>query len=223
MPCGESAKTPRHPLRVVCFNVSKQLSNPHRRHEEATDGPPVGPQGLSRRLPSPGPLLREAVVDAVSFLPPAMAVFLLAAVPIVELRGAIPVAILVYGMSVPEAVLWSILGNIFPVVFLLMWLAPVEQFLRRKSPWFDRFFTRLFDRTVRKLDDHVKRYEALALTLFVMVPLPVTGAWTGSAAAHVFQLGFWRSLAAIVVGVCLAAGIVTALVTSGQALWLLGG
>ncbi len=166
--------------------------------------------------------VRDALVNLFDGLPPWLAVFVLAAIPIVELRGAVPLALLYYEMSIPEAILWSVLGNMLPVFALLAFLGPVERFLRRFRVW-DWWFTKLFDRTVRKLDDHVKRYESFALTLFVMIPLPVTGAWTGSAAAHVFALGYWRSLAAIFAGVVLAAFLVTALVTSGRALWLVGG
>lgn len=164
-------------------------------------------------------MVREQLVALLEGVPPWLAVFVLAAVPIVELRGAIPLALLVYKLPVWQAVGLSILGNLFPVVFLLWWLAPVERFLRRWAFW-DRFFTRLFDRTVRKLDESVKRYESLALSLFVAVPLPVTGAWTGSAAAHVFALGFWRSLAAIALGVLVAAAIVTTLVLGGVTAFL---
>lgn len=168
-----------------------------------------------------GGVVKDQLVALLDGLPPWLSVMLLAALPIVELRGAIPLALLYYKLPLAEAVILSIVGNLIPVYFLLLFLGPVERYLRRWPMW-DRFFTKLFDRTVRKLDDSVKRYEAWALALFVGIPLPVTGAWTGTAAAHAFGLGRWRSFGAIAAGVVLAAVIVTLIVVSGQALWLLG-
>lgn len=166
-------------------------------------------------------MVREALVALLDGIPPQLAVFILAMVPIVELRGALPLGYFYYGMSIWEAAFWSVLGNLVPIPILLAFLGPVERFLRRWRMW-DRFFTRLFDRTVRRLDERVKRFESVALILFVGIPLPVTGGWTASAAAHVFSLGFWRSLATIFVGILMAATIVGLLVTSGRAVWLVG-
>lgn len=167
-------------------------------------------------------VVRETLVALLEGIPAPLAVMLLAMIPIVELRGALPLGYFYYGMPVWEAALWSVIGNLLPIPILLLFLGPVERFLRRWTFW-DRFFTKVFDRTVRKLDEHVKRYEAIALVLFVGIPLPVTGGWTASAAAHVFSLGFWRSLVCIALGILLAALIVGTLVASGRALWLFGG
>ncbi|HVL46924.1 MAG TPA: small multi-drug export protein [Candidatus Thermoplasmatota archaeon] len=165
-------------------------------------------------------MIQEAVVSLLDGLPPWLSVLLLAAVPVVELRGSIPLGLLYYKMPLHEVVFLSIVGNLLPVYFLLRFLGPVERFLRRWKFW-DAFFTKLFDRTVRKLDQQIKRYEAYALTIFVGIPLPVTGAWTGTAAAHAFGLNLRTSFTAIAFGVVMAAAIVTAIVVSGQALWLL--
>jgi uncharacterized membrane protein len=107
---------------------------------------------------------------------------------------------------------WAVLGNLVPVVPLLLLLGPVSQRLSR-YPLGARFFNWLFART-RRRGRTVEKYETLGLMLFVAIPLPVTGAWTGTAAAFIFGIRFRWALPAIVAGVCVA-GVVVTLVTQG--------
>jgi len=86
-------------------------------------------------------------------------------------------------------------------------------------PWRRDFFDWLFDRTRRKLTGRVEKYGYWALTLFVAVPLPVTGAWTGALAAFVFGLPKKKALLAIFVGVCISATIVTLVTVGSSALF----
>ncbi|MEM2924578.1 MAG: small multi-drug export protein [Methanocellales archaeon] len=141
-------------------------------------------------------------------IPPILAVILIAMSPIFELRGAIPVAIWVYRMNPFDAFLLSFLGNILPIAPLLLFLSPMEGWLRRYRI-FDEFFKWLFKRTQRRLSDDVAKYKALALCLFVAIPLPATGAWTGCAAAFIFGLKFRHAFPAIVIGVFIAGILVT--------------
>ncbi|HDH28205.1 MAG TPA: ligand-binding protein SH3 [Euryarchaeota archaeon] len=143
-------------------------------------------------------------------LPPRLIVFIVAMLPLSELRGAIPLAIAEYGMTPAEAYLLGVLGNLVPVVFLLYFLGPIEQRLRFIKV-FDRFFENLFHRTRRKHSERIDRYGALGLVTFVAIPLPVTGAWTGCAAAYVFGIQKRYSFPAIVLGVVIAGLIVTSL------------
>jgi uncharacterized membrane protein len=147
-------------------------------------------------------------------LPPELVVVVLAMVPIFELRGALPVAMLLYEMDIAPALALSIFGNIIPVPVLLLFLEPVSKWLRRWKTW-DRFFTWLFGRTRRDYSGRIERYKTLALTLFVAIPLPVTGAWTGSAAAFVFGFRFRSALLAISAGIVLASAIVSGLILLG--------
>ena len=138
----------------------------------------------------------------------------LATLPILELRGSIPWAILGGGLSWQDAFLWSAIGNFIPVIPILLFLEPAANFLRR---WkiFDRFFEWLFARTRRK-GKIIERYEALGLILFVGTPLPVTGAWTGALAAFIFGIRFGLSLPAIALGILMAGTIVTSVVMGGS-------
>ena len=151
-------------------------------------------------------------------LPAWLVVLLAAALPVSELRGAIPLAIGVYGYDPWEAYLLAVLGNLLPVVPLLLFLGPVSDWLRRFTFW-DKFFTWLFSRTRRKYIREHESFSLTALALFVAVPLPVTGAWTGCAIAFLLGFRFWPAFAAISIGVLLAGVIVTATVLGVQWFW----
>jgi len=133
-------------------------------------------------------------------------------------RGAIPLAIAVYGYEPWQAFLLSVLGNLLPVVPLLLFLGPVSDWLRGFAFW-DRFFTWLFARTRRKYIREHESFGLTALAIFVAIPLPMTGAWTGCAIAFLVGFRFWPAFAAITAGVLLAGIVVTATVVGVQ--WLI--
>ena len=145
--------------------------------------------------------------QALAGVPAEVTTVLVAALPISEVRGAIPYAITLGGLSWPTAYIFAVIGNAIPVVPLLLGLEPVSDWLRRWKVW-DRFFTWLFART-RRRGRMVERYEALGLLLFVSIPLPVTGAWTGCAAAFVFGIRLKLALPVVLCGILVAATIVT--------------
>lgn len=138
---------------------------------------------------------------------PELITVLLAALPVSELRGAIPYAMTVGGMGWQKAFALSVVGNFLPVVPILLLLESVSNWLRRYRLW-DRFFTWLFERT-RRRGKLVERFEAAGLVLFVAVPLPVTGAWTGCIAAFIFKIPLKLALPAILCGILIAGTVVT--------------
>jgi uncharacterized membrane protein len=148
-----------------------------------------------------------------STLPNELVVFLMATLPILELRGAIPWA-LKFAPDMPLVTMYlvAVMGNFAPVIPILVFLGPVSEFLR-KVPIFDRFFAWLFARTRRK-GRLVERYEAIGLTMFVAIPLPVTGAWTGALAAFIFGVRLRHAIPCILLGI-LIAGIVVTLAAKG--------
>jgi len=141
-------------------------------------------------------------------------VFLISTLPIIELRGAIPIAISLYHMSVPTAFFWAVLGNIIPVIFILWFLKAGSDFLSHRFYFFNRFFTWLFERTQKKHSRKFKLWKEFALVILVAIPLPFTGAWTGSLAAFVFGVPIKKAFPLIVLGV-LIAGVIVSLVTIG--------
>lgn len=147
-------------------------------------------------------------------LSPELVVVVIAALPIVELRGAVPVGILVLGMPWWQAVLWSVLGNIAPIIFALLLLDRIVAGLSHVA-LFRRFFEWLFARA-RSKSASIQRYEFWGLATFVGIPLPGTGAWTGAVVAEVLGLPYWKSLLSIFIGVLMAATVVTFLSVLGK-------
>jgi len=138
--------------------------------------------------------------------------------PIFELRGSIPLALGSFDMTWWQAYFISIIGNMIPVPLIILFLRHFIKYMRRIKV-FDRFFNWLFERTRRKTGAKLEKYEEVALILFVAIPLPVTGAWTGAIAAWLFDMEFKKSLLYIFIGV-LIAGVVVTLVWYG-AKWIL--
>lgn len=153
--------------------------------------------------------MRETILQSIEGLglSPELVVLILAMLPIFELRGSVPIGLLLFDLPVWKTALYSILGNMLPIVFILLLLEPVYARLSR-YPRLDRFFQWLFKRTRRK-GKLIERLELVGLMLFVSIPLPVTGAWTGSVAAFLFKIPFWKALLAIFCGVCIACVVVT--------------
>jgi uncharacterized membrane protein len=140
-------------------------------------------------------------------------VFFTAAAPISELRGAIPLAILDLKISWPLAFAVAFAGNMLPVPFLLLLLGPISRILSR-VPALDRILQWIFSIS-RKRGGIVERYGLVGLVLFVAIPAPVTGAWTGSIVAFLLGIEFKRAFLAIMLGVFIAGVIVTSLTVIG--------
>jgi len=138
-------------------------------------------------------------------------ILLLAMTPINELRGTIPVALGFYHLPVKEAFFYSVAGNMIPIFFILLLLPWIANVLMKKFDKFNKFFTWLFERTRKKFYKKYSLYGDLALTIFVAVPLPLTGAWTGAIAAFLFCIPYWRALGLIFLGVLIAGLIITGL------------
>ncbi len=136
--------------------------------------------------------------------------------PISELRGAIPLA-LSFGMPINKAFVLSILGNISFIAPALFLFEPISNRLRKFKIW-SRFFDWVFART-KKNADTIQKYEALGLAIFVAVPLPMTGAWSGVIAASLFKIRFRYAFIAIVAGVIGAGLIVSAFCMLGIISW----
>ena len=156
------------------------------------------------------------VLHWLSQLPKEYIVVIVAALPIAELRGAIPLA-LSFGMSLPKAFWLAILGNCIFVAPALFLFEPVTKALRKFKIW-SRFFDWVFERT-KKNSDSIQKYEALGLAIFVAIPLPMTGAWSGVIAASLFKIRFRYAFIAIIAGVIGAGIIVSALCVLGMLSW----
>lgn len=126
-----------------------------------------------------------------------------------ELRGALPLAINVHDINWPLALLVAYIGNLLPVPFLLLLFDPVARFLS-KIRVFGIIIEWVLERA-RRRKGIVEKYGPLGLVLFVAIPLPVTGAWTGSLIAFILGIKFKYAFPAIALGVLIAGVIVTTL------------
>jgi uncharacterized membrane protein len=147
-------------------------------------------------------------------LTPELAVFLTSMLPIVELRGALPMAINLFHIPWPRAFIISLVGNLIPVPFILVLLGPSVRLLSRIN-CMKAFFQWLFERTRKKGNRVIEKYEEIGLLFFVAIPLPGTGAWTGALIAFLFGLDFKKSVLVIAIGVFIAGIIVTSLCLLG--------
>ncbi len=138
-----------------------------------------------------------------------LVVLIIAALPIFELRGALPVAINLFHFPWYYALPLAIIGNLLPVPVILLFLNAISKWLS-KIGFFGRMLSWLFEHT-RRRGRILERYERIGLALFVAIPLPVTGAWTGSLVAVLFGLKFRYAFLSIFIGVCIAGIIVTCL------------
>lgn len=136
-------------------------------------------------------------------------VFFLATTPIGELRAAIPDAIIRLKIDWYLAFPVAYAGNLLPVPFILLLLGPASR-LASRIRLFDRILQWIFERS-RRRGRMAERYGPIGLALFVAVPLPVTGAWTGSIVAFLLGMEFRRAFPAIAAGVFIAGVIVTSL------------
>jgi len=141
-------------------------------------------------------------------LPDPLVVVAISALPIVELRGAVPVGHMM-GMNPWLVYVLAVLGNMIPVPLILLFLGPISKFCMRWRVG-KLFFEWLFARTRRK-SASIEKYETLGLAIFVAIPLPVTGAWTGSMAAFLMGIKFHHAMWSILLGVMIAGVIMTVL------------
>ena len=144
--------------------------------------------------------------------------FLMAMVPIIELRGAIPYGAGIAGLPIWQAALIAVLGNLLPVPFLVVFTRDVFALMRKKSDKLNSIVLRM-ERKADRNKDVVLRYEFWGLMILVAIPLPGTGAWTGALVAAMMDMQLKRSFPAIALGVVVAAFIVT-WVTYGASMFL---
>lgn len=155
--------------------------------------------------------MQELFIGMFESFPRPLATFLLAMLPITELRASIPIALEVYHLSIGEAYVYSVLGDIIPVFFILKFLDPMCRIVCQYSKFGERFFAWLFARTRRKFSKKYERFGSLALIIFVAIPLPITGAWSGAVASFLFDVAQLKAFFLISIGVLISGAVVTLL------------
>jgi uncharacterized membrane protein len=140
----------------------------------------------------------------------ALVTFLIAMVPVVELRGAIPYGVIA-GLPVWVSALAAICGNILPVPFIILFARRILNWMKTKSAWLQKVAGKLEEHASKK---QLYRGELIGLAVFVAIPLPGTGAWTGALIAAVLGMRLKSAFPAIAIGVVVA-GILISIITYG--------
>lgn len=140
------------------------------------------------------------------FIPAELVTFIVSLMPLLECRGGIIVGRLL-GLSLSTTIIVSVIGNVLPIPFILLFIKQIFKWLRP---------TKLFGPIVQKLEKRamnkssaLDKGEFLGLMLFVGIPLPGTGAWTGALIASLFNIDIKKASVAILIGVAMATTIVS--------------
>jgi len=129
--------------------------------------------------------------------------------PVFELRGAIPIGFFYYHLSLWKVFLVALLGNIFITLILLLFLEKISLFFKRQKNFLKSFWDLLLNHYYLKHKKTIEILGVIALVIFVAIPLPFTGAWSGSLVAFIFNLPFKKSFPLISIGVILAGILVS--------------
>ncbi len=136
-------------------------------------------------------------------------------IPIIELRGAIPIGNHFFGLSYIESFICSLIGNIFPIYFIVKYIRPLFDFFGKWKP-FKKIIDWASEKATKKIETNKKlqTFAALGLYLFVAIPLPGTGAWVGSLIANFLDIPPKKAIPPLSLGV-LTAGIIVLLADGG--------
>ncbi|OIO19019.1 MAG: hypothetical protein COY69_00730 [Candidatus Magasanikbacteria bacterium CG_4_10_14_0_8_um_filter_32_14] len=150
----------------------------------------------------------SSIIQFFSDFDPHWAVFFLSMIPITELRVSIPIGIEAYHLSIWKVWLIAVVGDFLPALFLL-WVMPQLHDFLLKSKVFGKMFSKRLEQAEKAFFGKYIKYGALGLIIFIGIPLPFTGSWTGALVAFIFNIPFRKSWPLILAGVCLSATIVT--------------
>lgn len=139
---------------------------------------------------------------------PELATFLISMIPITELRASIPIALEVYNLPVWKTWLLAVFGDMLPALGILLVMPYLHEWIVKRK-FLGKIVTKKLKQAERKFSGKYFKYGAIALIVFVGIPLPLTGSWTGSLAAFVFNIPFKKAVPLIFAGVCVAATLVT--------------
>ena len=133
-------------------------------------------------------------------------------IPIIELRGGLPIGV-ASGLSLPEAYVAAVIGNLIPVPFIILFIRRIFAFIREYMPKLNDMVDKLENKAHLK-GEKVRKYQKLGLFIFVAIPLPGTGAWTGALVAAFLDIRLKDAILPIFAGV-LTAGLMIMMLTYG--------
>ncbi len=157
-------------------------------------------------------MLQEKILEMLRDLPDELIVMIISAIPVIEVRGAIPVGMTLLKMQPVYTAFISLIGSMLPVPVILLAITKVIAFLKT-TRLFHKLAVKLESKSESKKAGSIRKYGALGLVLFVGIPLPGTGVWTGSLIAALLGIRFRWAFLAVLAGDILAAVIVTLIST----------
>ena len=169
---------------------------------EKTEGEPVQEEGFLDKITNG---IKNFFLETVG---EEWCVFFCSMIPIIELRGAIPMGF-AFGMPLWLTYLLSVIGNMLPVPFILLFIKVVLNWMTNSKVKFFHKIAGWLNRKVEKNRDKIAKYSFWGVCFFVAVPLPVTGAWTGSLVAAMIDMKFWKALLSCLFGVMIAGVVMT--------------
>lgn len=152
-------------------------------------------------------LMFISIVQFFQNLPKELIVFIMSMTPLIELRGGVPLAALKYGFPLHKTLFLTITGNFLPIPFILLFIKHIFKFLKNHGilvKTIDKVTTRAMNKS-----DNIKNLQFWGLVLFVGIPLPATGAWTGALIASLLNFKFKDAMIAIFIGIVMAATIMS--------------
>lgn len=156
--------------------------------------------------------MHDIVINWFVNFPKGWATYLIALIPVTELRASIPLAVKVYHLSPFLAWLYSVLGTFTTMVIIIFLMDPISKLLSKYIVFFDKFFKWLFEHTKKKADKKMKKYGMWAIFILAATPIPLVGGLTGALAAFVFGVPAKKSLPLLLIGTMVSGAIVLALV-----------
>lgn len=159
--------------------------------------------------------MHDLVIGWFANFPKDWATFLIALIPVTELRASIPLAVKVYGLAPFWAWVYSVAGTFFAMLLIVLLLDPVSKFLSKFIPLFEKFFTWLFEHTRRKANGKMEKYGEWAIFILAATPIPLLGGMTGALAAFIFDVPLRKSIPLMLTGT-----MVSGLIILGMTVWL---
>jgi uncharacterized membrane protein len=155
--------------------------------------------------------MHEIIIGWFAGFPKELATFLISAIPITELRAALPLAYKVYGMSAFWAWFYSVSGTFFTMVVIVLAMDPIARILSEYIGLFKKFFDWLFEHTRKKADRKMKKYGSWAIFILAATPIPLIGGMTGALAAFIFNVPLKKSLPLLLFGTMVSGAIILGL------------
>jgi uncharacterized membrane protein len=152
--------------------------------------------------------MHELIISWFQNFPKELATFLIAAIPVTELRAALPLAYKIYKLSAFWAWFWSVAGTFFTMILIVCLLDPIAKLLSSWFGFFQKFFDWLFKHTRERNSGKMEKYGEWAIFILAVIPIPFLGGMTGALAAFVFGVPLRKSLPLLLLGTMVSGLIV---------------